>query len=164
MEFNKPHIKSKTVWRITRLITFFVFLLIFLVGTLLYFTTDIIPSVYIIWGLGALCIWRLICAIVYPIIEYRQWKYAITPEKIHIEHGIFFLKTSIIPIVRIQHITFSRGLINRKFSLVSLKIHTASSAFEIDGLHEDVAKDISEKLNEKLYHRLKVKEESESED
>jgi len=96
----------------------------------------------------------LIGIILYPIIEYKQWRYAITEDKVEIRHGIFFITTTVIPIIRVQHITISRGPIYRKLGLSAVKIFLASGSFEIEGLRENIANTISENLKSRVMERL----------
>ena len=92
--------------------------------------------------------------LIYPEIEYRQWRYLITEDKVEIRHGIFFVETTIIPIVRIQHITISQGPIRRRFGLFGVKISLASGEHEIVGLTEEKAARVSDYLKTRLYVRL----------
>jgi len=96
----------------------------------------------------------LIGIVIYPIIEYKQWRYAITEDKVEIRHGIFFVTTTVIPIIRVQHITISRGPIYRKLGLSSVKIFLASGSFDIEGLLENTATVISESLKSSVMERL----------
>ncbi len=160
MEFTKPDKRAVALWRASRIIIFAVFFLLFAVAFSLYHFAEIAFMLYVSWAFGAFCAWHLMGIFIFPAIEYRQWQYAITPEKVHIEHGIFFLKASIIPIVRIQHLTISRGPLSRRFGLVTLKVHTASGSFDIMGLSEETAADLSKKLNDRLQIRLEAREDA----
>ena len=64
------------------------------------------------------------------------------------------MTTSIVPIVRIQHITVGQGPIYRKLGLFKVTIALASGTFEIVGLRDERAKEISETLRARLYTRL----------
>lgn len=143
-------------WRIGRIIflaiTISFFLLVNFILILTGVPAGIFPYVYILEGL--IFLYRLLAIVVYPIIEYRQWKYLITDDKVEIRHGLFFITTSVIPVVRIQHITSSSGPINRKLGLVKLTIFTASGSFDIEGLTNETADTISNNLKTKLYKRL----------
>lgn len=92
--------------------------------------------------------------IIYPAIEYRQWFYSISEDRVEIRHGIFFIKNSIIPIIRIQHVTVEQGPIYRRFGLYNVVISLASGNFQILGLSREKAEEISKNLNHRLYARL----------
>jgi uncharacterized protein len=156
MNYEKPDPKAITGWRIGRLIGLLIFLILGIAASLIVTLVDeLSPSalwVYLISG--GLVLLNLLGFLILPGIEYRQWKYLITDEKVEIVHGIFFVTTSIVPIVRIQHITVGQGPIYRKLGLFKVTIALASGTFEIVGLREDRAKEISETLRARLYTRL----------
>ena len=156
MNYEKPDPKAITGWRIGRLIGLLIFLILGIAASIIVTLVDeLSPAalwVYLISG--GLVLLNLLGFLILPVIEYRQWKYLITDEKVEIVHGIFFVTTSIVPIVRIQHITVGQGPIYRKLGLHKVTIALASGTFEIVGLREDRAMEISETLRARLYTRL----------
>lgn len=90
-----------------------------------------------------------------PFIEYKQWSYRITEEKVEYNHGIYYKKKSIIPISRIQHLDISQGPIQKIFKLSTVKIYTAGLEHEIEAISMDKAEEIVENLNKLI---LKVNE------
>jgi len=156
MNYEKPDPKAITGWRIGRLIGLLIFLILGIAASIVVTLVDeLAPAalwVYLISG--GIVLLNLLGFLILPVIEYRQWKYLITDEKVEIVHGIFFVTTSIVPIVRIQHITVGQGPIYRKLGLFKVTIALASGTFEIVGLREDRAMEISETLRARLYTRL----------
>jgi len=156
MNYEKPDLKAITGWRISRLIGLVIFLILGIAASIVVTLVDeLSPSslwVYLISG--GIVLLNLLGFLILPVIEYRQWKYLITDEKVEIVHGIFFVTTSIVPIVRIQHITVGQGPIYRKLGLFKVTIALASGTFEIVGLRDERAKEISETLRARLYTRL----------
>ena len=160
MEYIKLDKKAISSWRIGRIISFVVVLI---VCGAIFIGSKFIPDIesYRWIGslvLGLLLLYKLIGIFVYPLIEYRQWGYYITEDKVDIRHGIFFVTNTIIPIIRIQHITVSQGPINRKLGLYEVEMSLASNSFKIEGLSKEVADEIAENLKSKLYVRLESKE------
>ena len=156
MNYEKLDEKAILSWRISRIISF-LFIFITLGGVLLFLNNADLENKYknyIYIAIGLLLLYKLIGIILYPIIEYQQWRYAITQDKVEIRHGIFFITTTVIPIIRVQHITISRGPIYRKLGLSSVKIFLASGSFDIEGLGEDTANVISENLKSRVMERL----------
>jgi len=156
MEYEKLDEKAILSWRIRRIISFFVILITVVAGLLILNNTELDNNYrnYIYIATGLLLLYKLIGIILYPIIEYKQWRYAITEDKVEIRHGIFFITTTVIPIIRVQHITISRGPIYRKLGLSAVKIFLASGSFEIEGLRENIANTISENLKSRVMERL----------
>lgn len=162
MEYEKLDKRAILSWRLGRLISLIIISIILSIGTLITKIINLSPTIYmyIYIGCGLIITYKLLSLIFYPEIEYRQWKYLITEDKVEIHKGIFFINTTIIPIIRIQHISLSQGPINRKLGLYQVTISLASGAFTIEGLTEEKANKISEYLKNKLYTRLKSKGES----
>jgi hypothetical protein len=156
MNYEKPDLKAITGWRIGRLIGLIIFLVLGIAASIVVTVVDeLSPAalwVYLISG--GIVLLNLLGLLILPGIEYRQWKYLITDEKVEIVHGIFFVTTSIVPIVRIQHITVGQGPIYRKLGLFKVTIALASGTFEIVGLKDERAREISETLRARLYTRL----------
>lgn len=163
MEYVKLDKKAVTSWRIGRLIGFIVVLAI--CGALCLIS-GLIGAIapyrwLILLVLGLFVLYKLVGLILYPLIEYRQWGYFITEDKVDIRHGIFFITNTIVPIVRIQHITVSQGPINRKLGLYDVEMSLASDSFTIECLAKEVADEIADNLRAKLYVRLAAREQRE---
>ena len=156
MKYEKLDRKAILSWRIGEIIRFILWGLIMAGGLIISKDMEAIePYIkYAYIGVALLFTYMLLGIIIYPEIEYRQWRYMITEDKIEIRHGIFFLKTTIIPIIRVQHITMSRGPIYRKLGLTKVSIFLASGSFDIEGLNENTANMISENLKARVYERL----------
>lgn len=159
MEYQKPDPQAVKSWRIGESIAF---------GILL---AAAIAVIAVLWLTGWQSWWRYVIgggAVlaaaaqgvamgILPEIEYRQWGYIIEEDKVVIRHGIFFVKKTIVPIIRIQNITMSQGPINRRLGLYKLKLSLASGSFEIVGLNQETAEAISENLKSRLYERVRQK-------
>jgi len=154
MDYQKIEKKAKKSWRVSRIIGFIIMLAIFLPGLYFGIVADILPTPIMIVSIIIFILYNICAIILYPEIEYRQWRYLITDEKVEIRHGIFYIKTITVPVIRIQHITTSQGPINRMFGLHKISISLASGSFEIEGLSKVTATMISENLKNKLYNRM----------
>ncbi len=159
MEYRKPERDVIKAWRLKRLIG----LLIFSAGFAAAIAAVALSGgktaqLLIAAALGIIVIYEIIGLIVYPLIEYRQWKYMVSDERVEIIHGIFYIKRNVIPVVRIQNITIKQGPIYRKYGLYTVEIALASGSFEITGLGKQTAEDISRSIREKLYDRLNDRE------
>ena len=47
--------------------------------------------------------------VILPPIRYRVFWYAISPTEIDIQHGIIFIKRSVVPVHRVQNLRTERG-------------------------------------------------------
>lgn len=97
---------------------------------------------------------------IFPKIRYDRYKYQITDERIEVKKGLFLITTSIIQIKRIQKIELSNGPIDRKFGLSNINIYTAAGTVDIKFLSNQEAREISDKVNELLKHKLENKNEN----
>jgi hypothetical protein len=94
----------------------------------------------IIWGwigiiaLVAFTIWS---AIVEPRLKMRFWRYEIRENEIDIQHGIFIVRRTLIPMVRVQHVDTEHGPVMRFFGLATLRISTAATNHYIPALSKE---------------------------
>ncbi len=72
--------------------------------------------------------------VVLPPIRYRVFWYAISPTEIDIQHGIVFIKRSVIPMHRVQSLRVERGPIADHYRMATLRISTAASTLSVSGL------------------------------
>jgi len=144
-------------WKISRWIRFGFFFLILGIPTLILGQQDFFAeiAIYILTFEALFGAYLIITPFLYPLIEYRQWGYVITEDRVEIKHGIFFIQATIIPIIRIQHVTIAQGPINRKLGISTITINTASGVFKIEGLSDENAKVIAQSLKSKLLIRMK---------
>lgn len=156
MKYNKLDKRVLVSWRIVRIISIFVIEVIMVASMIILFKQSFFEDykIYAFMLSGVISAYMLITLFLYPLIEYKQWGYIISDDRVEIRHGIFFIKNTIIPIVRIQHIAISQGPINRKLGISAIAIHTASGQFVIEGLSNEDAGLIAEGLKSKLYTRL----------
>lgn len=156
MEYQMIDPRAVTVWRFTYMITWLIVTVILLATALgLWLGNFYLTLRYIIYVGFALVSGLLLAAIfLLPAIEYRQWRYGLSEDRVEIRHGIFWLKATVIPMVRIQHIAISQGPLNRRYGLAKLTIYGASGSFFINGLSLATAETLAIHLKNKLYQRL----------
>ena len=151
MDYQKLDPRAIKMWRFGRIIGLAFLLVIYAGLTLLAyrilrddFTLGYLPLILAVMAIPIAA--QILNLVLYPPIEYRQWAYLITADRIEIKKGIFFHSTQIIPISRIQHVMVSEGPLARHYHLASVTIHTAGGAMKIDGLAHDTADEICENL------------------
>jgi uncharacterized protein len=145
--YKRVSARSVRLWTFQSIITS-VFLLTGAVITAYIFELYVIPIV-----LFAIC---AALTVVYPKIEYKQLLYSITESNIMICHGVFFVKTSNIPINRIQHVDISCGPVQKIFKLVNVGIYTAGSVHIIKAIDKEDAEKIVEYLNDIIKNEDKI--------
>lgn len=155
MDYIKLDKKAITSWRISRLLRLPIWLIVCVAA---FIGGMFLPAAGLVVKIMAvvLAVYKIAGIVVYPQIEYRQWGYQIHEDRVDIRHGIFFIKHTIVPVIRIQHITVSQGPVNRKLGLYEVEMALASNNFEIPCLSKNVADEIAENLKSRLYNRLEA--------
>ncbi|WMJ79351.1 PH domain-containing protein [Clostridium sp. MB40-C1] len=163
MQKNKLNQNAKKSWLLARAIATSIVTAI-LVGIKWFFTYKIgvnffieksfYINIFIILIIGLL----ILNTFIYPFIEYAQWKYTITKDKIEFSEGIYCVKTTIIPIIRVQHIKINQGPINKIFKLADIEIFTAGGSHKIPNLDMQKANEIGEYLKEKIKEKVEKNE------
>lgn len=82
---------------------------------------------------------QLVSLLVLPQVRYRRWRYEVTTTDVLIRSGLVVVKTSVIPMVRVQHVETKQGPVLKANGLASVTVTTAGSSFEIPGLATDEA-------------------------
>ena len=93
-----------------------------------------VPEFWVAVVCGAVVAIQLVCLIVLPAVRYRRWRYEVTNTDVLIRSGLIVVTTSVIPMVRVQHVETTQGPILKANGLASITITTAGSKFEIPGL------------------------------
>lgn len=100
------------------------------------------------WGVVAILAAVLVVAmIILPPIRYRVFWYAISPTEIDIQHGIIFIKRSVVPMHRVQNLRTERGPMADHYQMTSLKIRTAAGTVSLSGLDRIEANDLCDRIS-----------------
>lgn len=84
----------------------------------------------------------------FPKLRYRRWRYEIFEQEIYIQRGIFIMKRTIIPMIRVQHVDTEQGPIMRGFHVASVSISTAATTHIIPGLSEEDASELRDRISQ----------------
>lgn len=121
------------VWRITGSIiagAFWLALIIY--GVLTYFFS------WPLWIVILIAIGVLILSIfliwVFPYIRWKRWRYEVREHEIELQHGIFYITRTLVPMVRVQHVDTVQGPLLRKYNLATIQISTAATVHEIPAI------------------------------
>ena len=89
---------------------------------------------------------QLVSLLVLPQVRYRRWRYEVTTTDVLIRSGLVVVKTSVIPMVRVQHVETKQGPVLKANGLASVTVTTAGSSFEIPGLATDEAEALRDQV------------------
>ncbi|MEE3808212.1 PH domain-containing protein [Lysinibacillus fusiformis] len=130
--------KGLTVWRLYGVIQT---LVLFIVAGLVSYGTYYLewPSfIYFIAG-GVVVLSAILSIFVFPKIRWERWRYEVREHEIEVQHGLFVVKRTLIPMVRVQHVDTTQGPILKKYDLGNISISTAATVHTIPALVMDEA-------------------------
>jgi len=159
MEYKRLSKNSKKTWFIARAITTIIVSAILIGGKYFLlskfkFSGDAEWNLVINIVIGIIIGLLLLNTLIYPKIEYKQWRYMINKDKIEFSEGIYYITTTIVPIVRVQHIKVNQGPINRIYKLADLHIYTAGGSHKIPNIEVEKAEEISSYLKDKIREKV----------
>ncbi|KYD22939.1 hypothetical protein DXK91_02995 [Parageobacillus toebii] len=133
--------RALSVWRIYGMIGLAVSFIVFAAIIILIIVFDgpkwIIPMLIIILiGEGYFFIFFI------PALRWRRWRYEVREQEIEIQKGLFVVKRTLIPMIRVQHVDSSQGPLLKKYRLASVTISTAATVHEIPALDEEEAEEL----------------------
>ncbi|HET8524913.1 MAG TPA: PH domain-containing protein [Thermomicrobiales bacterium] len=85
-------------------------------------------------------------ALLVPGLRYRQWRYEIGDQEVDLQHGIWTITRTLIPMARIQHVDTERGPLQQRLGLASVVLYTAAGASEIPALSVDIAAHVRDRI------------------
>lgn len=125
------------VWRIMGVInSLILWIIVGILGVLTYFFDW--PLWIIAAGSGLVLITTVLSISIIPTIRWKRWRYEVTEHELELQHGVFFIHRTLVPMVRVQHVDTSQGPILKKYNLATVSISTAATVHEIPAvdIHE----------------------------
>jgi membrane protein YdbS with pleckstrin-like domain len=142
---NRLDPRVKTAWRIQTAVVAIPLFLISLgvagavsLGGGMALLVVLIPLVTL--ALVVLWLWPV------PEIRYRRWRWEVTELEVRLQHGLFIIERTVIPMVRVQHVDTSQGPIMRAFGLSDVKVSTAAGAHSIPALADEDAASLRDRI------------------
>lgn len=125
--------KGLKVWRLYGIIeTAVIFLLAIGAGVMTYFFEW--PTwLYAVYA-GVTIFFGFILIYLFPKIRWERWRYEVREQEIELQHGLFIIKRTLVPMVRVQHVDTEQGPILRKYDLAEISISTAATTHTIPAL------------------------------
>ena len=139
--------KAITVWR---LYGFFqtIFLALVAAGAV-FLTMKFDWPIWIQWTMIAVVVLSLVLSIIlFPNIRWKIWRYEVREQEIEIQSGLFVVKRTLIPMVRVQHVDTEQGPILKKYNLANISISSAATTHTIPMLDLEDADILRMKISE----------------
>lgn len=133
--------RALTVWRISGALNSIFALLICggIIGLSLLFKWPVwIMIVAIILLIGEV----YFVVYLFPLIKWKRWRYEVREQEIELKHGIFIVTSTLVPMIRVQHVDTVQGPILRKYELATVTVSTAATTHEIPALELEEAEEL----------------------
>jgi membrane protein YdbS with pleckstrin-like domain len=74
--------------------------------------------------------------LIYPVLiapprRFRAWGYERAADELRVAHGIWTEVETVVPLARVQHIDVAQGVLERRYGVCRLILHTAGTANNI---------------------------------
>ncbi len=139
--------KGLTVWRLYGILETLVALII--AGGVSYATYYFEWPKYIYLIVAAIVLITAVLEIwIFPNIRWRVWRYEVREQEIEIQSGLFIVKRTLIPMVRVQHVDTGQGPILKKYDLANISISSAATTHVIPMLITADADELRAKISE----------------
>lgn len=133
--------RAPKVWRLTHGLVSLILWLVVAGAFTLHITVGL--SQLVVWMMGAcVLLYSIIVVLIMPTRQWLRWSYYIVEDEIHLRHGVWFVKQTVIPMVRIQHVDTKQGPFLRRYGLSSVTFSTAAGSHEIPALSVEVADEV----------------------
>jgi len=143
---NQISRKGLTVWRLYGTIQSVIILVIAVgVGFLSYFFDW--PVWIMIVVSVAVLLYAFLSIYLFPKIRWQRWRYEVREAEIELQHGLFIVNRTLIPMVRVQHVDTAEGPILRKYGLASITISTAATNHSIPALVTEEADELRNRIS-----------------
>ncbi|QDQ01096.1 PH domain-containing protein [Lysinibacillus fusiformis] len=139
--------KGLTVWRLYGVIQTVLLVIVaaFVCYGTYYFEWP--PFIYSIAGVVVL-LSAILSVYLFPKIRWERWRYEVREHEIEVQHGLFVVKRTLIPMVRVQHVDTTQGPILKRYNLGNISISTAATVHTIPALIMDEADGLRARISE----------------
>src|SRR5699024_5078238 len=95
----------------------------------------------------AVLLYAFLSIYLFPKIRWQRWRYEVREAEIELQHGLFIVNRTLIPMVRVQHVDTAEGPILRKYGLASITISTAATNHSIPALVTEEADELRNRIS-----------------
>jgi uncharacterized protein len=81
-----------------------------------------------------------------PSLRWRRWRWDVRPEAIDIRHGTLTIRRTLVPMLRVQHVDTTRGVVEQALDLATVVVHTAAGSHRIPLLSVGDAAEVRDRI------------------
>ena len=138
---NRIPEKGLKVWRISGMIHSIFSLLV--TGVIIALTIIFDWPIWIIpIALFLFVIEAYLVIMFFPTLKWKRWRYEVRENELELQHGVFIIKRTLVPMIRVQHVDTRQGPLLRKYQLATVTVSTAATVHEIPALDLDEAEEL----------------------
>ena len=130
---NQISRKGLTVWRVYGSMETVVIALLAIGAGVLTYIFGWPQWLYAVYG-GVILLFGFLLIYLFPKIRWQRWRYEVREQEIELQHGLFVVTRTLVPMVRVQHVDTEQGPILRKYDLAEISISTAATTHTIPAL------------------------------
>lgn len=139
--------KGLTVWRLYGIIQTIITAIIAGIVSFLTFKYDWPIFIYPIVA-GVVVLYAIASIWIFPNVRWEIWRYEVREKEIEIQSGLFIVKRTLIPMVRVQHVDTEQGPILKNYGLSNISISSAATVHTIPMLETAEADMLRMKISE----------------
>ncbi|MGG6448904.1 PH domain-containing protein [Pseudobacillus badius] len=133
--------KALKVWRISGMIgSAFIWLLLIAAGILILMKQWPLWTLFILGAAGVLEV--LVVVVILPAMRWKRWRYEVREQEIELQRGVFIVRRTLIPMIRVQHVDTEQGPLLRKYGLGAIKVSTAATVHDIPAVEIEEAEEM----------------------
>jgi uncharacterized protein len=138
--------KALKVWRLHGVIQTLV-LAIVVAGVIVLSTLFDWPVWIMAASIGVLLLFTYMMIFFLPTMRWKRWRYEVREQEIELQRGFIFVKRTLVPMVRVQHVDTVQGPILKKYHLSTITVSTAATVHEIPALDTDEADELRHSIS-----------------
>lgn len=103
------------------------------------------PAIALVWG-----VWSVLIA---APRRWSRWAHAFTGTELHVASGWLTHAHTVVPVRRVQHIDLTQGVLERRYGLATLVLHTAGTVHARVAL-PGLAREEAERIRDEIRARV----------
>lgn len=139
--------RARTLWRVSNALGGLP--LLAMGGGASWFLWRVVETPLFVWVLPTVVMLLIVLfnVFVVPGLQWRRWRYEIRADEIDLQRGIFWVRRTLVPLARIQHVDTRHGPLQRRFGLATVVFYTAAGPNSIPELAAPVAGDVRDRIS-----------------
>ncbi len=133
--------KALSVWRITGAMTS-VMIMVMAGGVIWLSNVFSWPVWVVIAAVAAIILHVYLYVYLFPLLRWKRWRYEVREQEIELQQGVFVVKRTLVPMIRVQHVDTRQGPLLKKYGLATVDVSTAATVHEIPALPMEEAEEL----------------------